>query len=155
RRSRSRGHRGAGRGRATRRGVNVTIHDDLIVHIARFGAALRAHGIAAGIGDEIDATRALAVIDLFDRAEVRRAFHTTFKVRPHDRPQFGALFDAFWTVAPAEAPPAGPRRATRIGDTVPRAKPDGDVRAVAADGERRWPADASAPGYTRDVVLRR
>ena len=34
--------------------------DDLVVHLARFAGALREHGVAAGIGDEIDATNALS-----------------------------------------------------------------------------------------------
>ena len=133
----------------------MTTHDDLIVHLARFGAVLRAHRIGVGIGDEIDAARALTLIDLFDRAEVRRAFRIAFKIRPRDDAQFDALFDSFWTVTRAEAPPPEPRRAARIGDTPPRARADGDVRAVGVDDGRRLPADGSAPGYTRDAVLRR
>ena len=88
--------------------------DDLVVHLARFAGALRDHGVAAGIGDEIDATNALTLIDLFDRDEVRRAFLVAFKIRPRDRAAFDATFDAFWSVsragAPADAAGSGPRR---------------------------------------------
>ena len=71
--------------------------DDLIVHLARFAGVLREHGVEIGVGDEIDATNALTLVDLFDRAEVRRAFQIAFKIRPRDRAVFDALFESFWS----------------------------------------------------------
>jgi uncharacterized protein with von Willebrand factor type A (vWA) domain len=134
----------------------VTTHDDLVVQLARFGGVLRQHGIGAGIGDEIDATRALTLIDLFDRAEVQRAFRIAFKIRPRDRAEFDALFDSFWTVAPAGARPGESLRRRRPSDPLPhRTARDGETRPAAETETRRLPADGSAPGYTRDVVLRR
>jgi uncharacterized protein with von Willebrand factor type A (vWA) domain len=131
--------------------------DDLIVHLARFAGALRVQGIAAGIGDEIDAAHALTLIDIFDRAEVRRAFYIAFKIRPPDRAAFDALFDSFWS-----GTPAGPRRhdapsGRTANDALPhgRATGGGDARAGADDETRRAAADARSPGYTSDVVLRR
>ena len=108
--------------------------DDLVVHLARFAGALREHGVAAGIGDEIDATNALTLIDLFDRDEVRRAFLVAFKIRPRDRAAFDATFDAFWIVSLAARRPrsladAGPvpgragRAAIRGGRAAGRCAP--------------------------------
>jgi uncharacterized protein len=134
----------------------VSASDDLIVHLARFGAALRAHGIAAGLGDEIDATRALTLVDLFDRAEVRRAFHIAFKIRPRDRAEFDALFDSLWAAAPADAHLRESLRSRAAGGALPRGRAsEGDRRGVEQDETRRLPGDTSAPGYTSDVVLRR
>src|SRR5262245_49377350 len=84
---------------------------DLIGHLARFAGVLRGHGIEVGVGDEIDATQALTLVDLFDRAEVRRAFQIALKIRPRDRAVFDPLFDWFWS-EPAGArnrdlPPTG------------------------------------------------
>ena len=128
---------------------------DLIVHLARFAGVLREHGIQVGVGDEIDATKALTLIDLFDRAEVHRALHIAFKIRPLDRTAFDALFRQFWTLAPAD------RRLVELADrpvasgALPRVPTTGETD-TRADYERQQPStDGSTPGYTRDVVLRR
>ena len=131
--------------------------DDLIVHLARFAGVLRGHGIQVGVGDEIDATKALTLIDLFDRAEVQRALQIAFKIRPLDRAAFDALFQSFWALAPAD------RRLVEVADrpvasgALPRSPDDRGRPTHAADDERQQqPAtDGSTPGYTRDVVLRR
>jgi len=128
---------------------------DLIVHLARFAAVLREHGIQVGVGDEIDATKALTLIDLFDRAEVHRALHIAFKIRPLDRTAFDALFRQFWALPPAD------RRLVELADrpvasgALPRVPTTGETD-TRADYERQQPStDGSTPGYTRDVVLRR
>lgn len=130
--------------------------DDLVVHLARFAGVLREHGIQVGVGDEIDATTALTLIDLFDRAEVHRALHIAFKIRPLDRAAFDALFQSFWALAPAD------RRLVEVpdrpvaGGALPRVRTAGET-GTRADHERpRQPAtNGHTPGYTRDVVLRR
>jgi uncharacterized protein len=134
----------------------VTETSGLIVHLARFARVLRGHGIEVGIGDEVDATTALALVDLFDRAEVRRALHIAFKIRPHDRVVFDALFNSLWT---------GAETGTRLLEPVPgrasgRALPQGRVtdykdHSAAQDDRAQPPTDRSEPGYTRDIVLRR
>ena len=124
------------------RGPGVTMADDLVVHLARFAGALREHGVAAGIGDEIDATSALTLIDLFDRDEVRRAFLVAFKIRPRDRAAFDATFDAFWSVSRAGV---RPMRRFRGAPVVPRSGAD----------ERRASAPGSRPGFRRPPAVRR
>jgi uncharacterized protein len=130
--------------------------DDLVVHLARFAGVLREHGIQVGIGDEIDATRAVGLIDLFDRAEVQRTFQIAFKIRPFDRAAFDALFQRFWSLTDDDGPrvPSADRRVANA------ARPAGGAnrgREEIADHERQpeRPTDAGTPGYTRDVVLRR
>ena len=134
----------------------MTLPDDLVVHLARFAGALRQHGVNLGIGDEVDATRALSLIDVFDRDEVRRAFRIAFKIRPGDRATFDAIFDAFWSVRQTRArrPEVVPGRVGAA--TVPPARAAGVVN-VAADrdsNEQRRSGNAR-PGYTPDEVLRR
>jgi len=133
----------------------VPAGDDLIVHLARFARALRGHGMQVGIGDEIDATRALTLIDLFDRAEVQRAFQIAFKIRPPDRAAFDALFQSFWSLAhDARAPQLAERRLATAAlprGTVSRS----DDHSADQEHAPNRPADSGTVGYTRDVVLRR
>src|SRR5262245_17072954 len=74
----------------------------LVAHLARFARALRARRVEVGIGDEIDAANALTLVDLFDRAEVRRALQIVFKIRPRDRVVFDQLFDQLWSVSTSD-----------------------------------------------------
>ncbi|MGE5836779.1 MAG: vWA domain-containing protein [Acidobacteriota bacterium] len=130
--------------------------DDLVVHLARFARALRDHGIQVGIGDEIDATRALTLIDLFDRAEVQRAFQIAFKIRPPDREAFDALFQTYWSLARDDRA----RRQLAERPMATAALPRGTVsrdedHPADQDHSPHRPTDSSTVGYTRDVVLRR
>jgi uncharacterized protein len=134
----------------------VPAGDDLIVHVARFAAALRDHDVEVGIGDEIDATRALTLIDLLDRAEVRRAFQIAFKIRPPDRAAFEALFQQFWSLARDDRD----RRQLAERRSATAAVPRGTVHrdedhAADQDDQPHRPTDSGSLGYTRDVVLRR
>lgn len=70
---------------------------DLLHHVARFAAALRERGIEIGLSEEIDATQALSLVDLTDRAEVYWALRTTFRVRHRDHETFDVLFDLHWS----------------------------------------------------------
>lgn len=130
--------------------------DDLVVHLARFGGVLREHGVEVGVGDEVDAAKALALVDLFDRAEVRRAFHIAFKIRPRDRAVFDALFRWFWRFAEPDVQMRDLVPAGAASGALPRANTnDDDDRLTEQDDPRRPASDGSALGYTRDVVLRR
>ncbi|HEX2442415.1 MAG TPA: VWA domain-containing protein [Vicinamibacterales bacterium] len=126
--------------------------DDLIVHLARFAGALREGGIAVGIGDEADAARALVLIDLADRAEVRRSLLIALKIRPRDREAFDEVFARHWTVEePAAARhvpqlPALGRRA--IGQPRPADRPDGVT-------ERESNESRGSLAYSREAALRR
>ena len=50
-------------GARAERGDGVTTGADLLVHLARFARTLRERGVDIGIGDEIDATTALTLVD--------------------------------------------------------------------------------------------
>lgn len=130
--------------------------DDLVVHLARFAGALRERGVDVGIGDEVDATNALTLIDLFDRDEVRRAFLIAFKIRPGDRAAFGATFDAFWSVSGAGAGATLPVPGCLRTAAMPDGRAAGEVHAAPGryDDERR-PVESGHPGYTPEAILRR
>jgi uncharacterized protein with von Willebrand factor type A (vWA) domain len=134
----------------------VTDDVDLIVHLARFAGLLRGRGIDVGIGDEIDAAKALTLIDLFDRAEVHRAFQIAFRIRPPDRAAFDALFLQFWAASKADGrvPRATEIRAANA--ALPHGRLQGDAHLQPhAESERQPATEAGTPGYTRDVILRR
>jgi uncharacterized protein with von Willebrand factor type A (vWA) domain len=132
----------------------VIVNDDLIVHLARFAGALRGRGIDVAIGDEVDAARALTLLDLFDRAEVQRALQIALKIRPSDRAAFETLFRWFWTLAQCDSQILEPVDRRFAGGAVPRSGATGGSSNLT-DRERRQAADDSTPGYTRDIVLRR
>ena len=134
----------------------MTTSDDLVVHLARFAGVLREHGVEVGVGDEIDATKALTLVDLFDRAEVRRAFQIALKIRPHDRAVFDAVFDWCWSPVQPDARLGEPVPSRIATGAVPLGRPTDDHgRDADEDNRRPLSTDGSTPGYTRDVVLRR
>jgi len=79
---------------------------DLVTATIRFCRLLRARGFLVTPAESRDAVRALEVVDLADRAEVRRALRTVLVTRPEEFPTFDAAFDAFWGgLAEPPAPP--------------------------------------------------
>jgi uncharacterized protein with von Willebrand factor type A (vWA) domain len=64
--------------------------------LARLGGALRERGVPVSVKDELDAARALPLVDTDDRAEVRRALGIALKVPHRVRDLFAQLFDALW-----------------------------------------------------------
>jgi uncharacterized protein with von Willebrand factor type A (vWA) domain len=126
---------------------------DVIAHLARFARLLRERGVRTSLSDEADAARALTLVDLSDRAEVRRAFAIALKILPRDRAVFHELFDRFWgEEEPADLPPderRSPNRAAaarRIAATRP-GRPQDEV--VERESER-----GDTPGYSPEAVLR-
>lgn len=126
---------------------------DLVVHVARFAGALRARGVDAGIGDELDATIALTLIDLLDRHEVRQALRTTLKIRPRDADAFESLFDQWWFCRTAD-----PRSTARV-----RRRPAAGRRSRAMADRAAWPVEPTrsaaptgdTPSYSPERLLRR
>jgi uncharacterized protein with von Willebrand factor type A (vWA) domain len=117
----------------------VIVNDDLIVHLARFAGALRGRGIDVAIGDEVDAARALTLLDLFDRAEVQRALQIALKIRPSDRAAFETLFRWFWTLAQCDSQILEPVDRRFAGGAVPRSGATGGSSNLT-DRERRQAA---------------
>ena len=120
--------------------------DGLIDRHVAFVAALRGAGLPVSLVESLDATQAMAVIDLMDREQLRAAYAAAVVKRAPHRPTFDRLFDLWW-------PPA-------IGDGEDAfGNADGD--GEAADGELQEidPADLDAMkqmlrDQLRDVLLR-
>lgn len=126
---------------------------DLVAHLARFGAALRARGVPVGLSDQMDAATALTLVDVLDPDEVRCTLRIALKVAPDDRAAFDELFDAYWWGEPGAPPP-------------PRQRPPRDHRGplqwawdgrrvhLSASSDTRSP-DGNLPGYAPEVLQRR
>jgi uncharacterized protein with von Willebrand factor type A (vWA) domain len=136
-----------GGGGKSRRGIEA--------RLAQFAAALRAHAIRVGLGDEIDAARGLTLLDLLDRREVRDGLRIALKV-PHEAwATFDSLFEAHWGGEQAQARPAPRREVLRDHRGPPRFRLDGkQVRLVTA-GAPDQGAGEDAPGYSPEALLRR
>jgi uncharacterized protein len=115
--------------------------DGLIDRHVAFVGALRGAGLPVSLAESLDATQAMAAIDLMDRRQLRAAYAAAVVKRAPHRATFDRLFDLWW-------PPA-------IGDgsTAESAAGDG-----AEDLEEVEPADLDAMRQAlreqlRDVLL--
>jgi uncharacterized protein with von Willebrand factor type A (vWA) domain len=146
--------------------------DGLVVHLARFGCALRGRGVGVGLSDEADGLEALSLIDLGDREEVRRALRAALKIRPRDAAAFDELFAQWWSARPprqaAGTPerPAGRPETPRFEDPTrpprprpPRRTPPGTLATPATpetpEDLERGESASSEPGYSPEALLRR
>jgi uncharacterized protein with von Willebrand factor type A (vWA) domain len=147
----------------------------LVAQAAGFGRALRRAGLPADIGAEIDFARALQVVDIGDRAEVRDAGAAVFVRRRDDRPTYDDVFDRYWRARfrlPAEIDPStiepnpdleagkgDPSQDPLLGDER-RADLEQQLRAMlpADEGESEGDADEeltiSPDAYSHSEVLR-
>src|SRR3970040_1913245 len=125
--------------------------------LARFAGALRAEGVRAGLGDEIDAASALTLVDLLDRAEVHRALRIAFKMPRPAWDLFDRLFEEIWDgnaeAAPGRAPARQPPPRNHRGPLQWHWNGE-RVLFAAADDEDEEPSGDS-PGYRPAPMLRR
>ena len=129
--------------------------NDVPLRVARFGRALRAHGVGVTLRDELDAAQALGLVDREDREEVRRALRIALKVPPDAFEAFEGLFGAFWRGETPEVAPVVPRRAPDA-PAAPRGRAlhwDPDTRTMSGPGGSS--AEGARPGYSPEALLRR
>jgi len=127
---------------------------DLIAHIARFAGALRDGGIGVTIGDEIDATRALTLVDISQQQQVFQALRIALKICYPDWPLFDDLFTAWWVELRRADTPAIRRRSKRPAAKsyqVTRGMPG--PRFVTPNDEEDTP-QGDTPGYSAEALLR-
>ncbi len=68
----------------------------LLAQAVGFGRALRAAGLQADLPSAVDFARALTLLDLTDRTEVRAAGAAVFVRRRDERPTYERVFDRWW-----------------------------------------------------------
>jgi uncharacterized protein with von Willebrand factor type A (vWA) domain len=128
----------------------------LVRHLAVFAQALRERGIPVALSDEADALAALTLVDVADRAEVRRALRVALKVRRRHAAAFDELFERLWAPESGEAATAVVNAARDR--RVPHGRPARRLAAAGAgDGERgeRDVPSGDAPAYSPEALLRR
>lgn len=144
----------------------------LVLHLARFGRALRDRGVGVGLSDEADGLEALSLVDLGDRDEVCRALRSAMKIRPRDAAAFDELFARWWSKRPPHEAAEPPRpEQPRFEDPTRPPRPGRQRRSrPAVAGPEREPTPETArrevpagsevpageePGYSPEAVLRR
>ena len=130
--------------------------------LLRLVGQLRAAGVPVATSDVIDATAALAEIDLLDRAQVRAALGATLVKRSEDVRTFEILFGIQFAIRPddrqigAGSGPAGRQIATSL-DRVGTGDGDADLELLdlIMDAVRRGdPRSDADPGRDVDRRLR-
>src|SRR6202795_2246776 len=68
----------------------------LLAEAVGFGRSLRAARLSIDLGASVDFARALTLVDIADREQVRAAGAAIFVRRRDDRPTYDAAFDRWW-----------------------------------------------------------
>ena len=106
----------------------------LLHEVVGFGQALRAAGLAVDLGAAVDYARALPMVDMGEREQVRAAGEAVFVRRRDDREIYDAVFDRGGGASAAGARAiSGPRRCRHPPTT-------GTSRATPPAGLSRRPA---------------
>lgn len=109
----------------------------LFRHAVGFGRALRSAGLAVDLGAAIDYARALALVDLGDREEVRAAGAAIFVRRRDDLPTYDRVFARWWRAPRRSLAAEGPTALRRDSEPPADERGDGARPAEAADGDSR------------------
>jgi uncharacterized protein len=109
----------------------------LLAEAVGFGRALRAAGLAVDLGASIDFARAMALVDVGRRDQLRDAGAAVFVRRRDEREVYDRVFDRFWR-----------RRGRKL--------PSSRVEGVAPDAEREeagQPGSAEESGEGTDATM--
>lgn len=120
--------------------------------LVQFGTALRRHGVIVGTSELLDAARAIDVLGLTDRDQLRAGLAATLLRRAGERQVFDDLFDVFFPAAlgarltvggaplvdlpPTQDAAEKRSRAAALLDELARALASGDDRALDAAAAR-------------------
>ena len=96
-----------------------------------FGRALRVAHLSIDLGASVDFARALTLVDIADREQVRAAGAAVFVRRRDDRPIYDAAFDRWWR-----------RRGSRLPDDYAPSTLSGDEAAADAESTGAAPPEA-------------
>lgn len=123
---------------------DLALHGALSANLVGFCRLLRAQRSGVALGEEQDALRALAAIDLSAPEDFRLSLRTTLAKTPAEQKLFDALFAAYWSLwdragelgRPAPAPPApakapAKRTLTSVRDWLKQGEPTEEEREAA------------------------
>jgi uncharacterized protein with von Willebrand factor type A (vWA) domain len=103
----------------------------LLAEAVGFGRALRSAGLTVDLGAAIDFARALAIVDMGVRSEVRDAGAAVFVRRRDDREVYDLVFDRFWR---------------RRGRLLPKPRGDGGAPDAGRETGQPGASDEAADG---------
>jgi hypothetical protein len=109
----------------------------LLAQAVAFGRALRRSGLQVDLGAEIDFARALEIVDLGDRRDVKAAGAAVFVRRRDDRPVYDSVFDRFWRARFSVPPDWSAEPTERVEGGEP-----GDLEPESAQRGERLPEGA-------------
>lgn len=106
--------------------------------LVRFCRLLREQGLLVAAEETADAHRALSLVDIGDRSEVKLALRVLLASSVADLRPFDTLFDEFWSAvpgAPSFPGPRGPRPPKKAGRHSSSFSMEGWLRAFSGDME--------------------
>ena len=127
---------------------DIALHGALSANVVGFCRLLRAQQSGPALGEEQDALRALAAIDLSDPEDFRLSLRTILAKTPAEQKLFDALFDVYWSIwdraselgQPQPEPPAsaktssnrpGKNGLTSVRDWLKQGEPTEEEREAA------------------------
>ena len=131
--------------------------DELLANLLVFTRALKAAGVSVRAGGVPDAIRAIDIVGLATRADVRDALRAVLISRHEDREPFNRIFEQFWRVWPdgARALPQPMHVPPRVRASVRTVTPGS---AAAERGDRIQSTDerpVAIQTYSPDEIWRR
>ena len=123
----------------TPRGEAIDGHR-LLGAAVEFGRALRTAGLSVDLGAEIDFARALGLVHLGERDDVKAAGAAVFVRRRDDREVYDQAFDRFWR-ARRPFPSDGPAAPTELPEFVDEPPDDGEAPETDAGVEQEDEGD--------------
>ena len=112
----------------------------LLSEAVGFGRALRAAGLHIDLGAAVDYARALPLVDIGDREQVRAAGETVFVRRRDDRETYDAVFDRWWRQRRRQGDFGAPPLQRPAEQALDGEQPDGEAQPS--------PGDTSADQHT-------
>jgi uncharacterized protein with von Willebrand factor type A (vWA) domain len=120
----------------------------LLAEAVGFGRALRAAGLQVDLGAAIDFAKALSLVDMAARAQVRDAGAAVFVRRRDDREVYDRVFDRFWRRRGRSLPPT---RLEGAQPDVDREAGEPGLSDEAADGEGATMSELATLGVQLSV----
>jgi uncharacterized protein len=118
----------------------------LLAEAVGFGRSLRAARLSIDLGAAVDFARALTLVDVADREQVRSAGAAVFVRRRDDRQVYDAAFDAWWRQRRSSlGPESGPPSIRQEDDAATEATPGATPPEAGTEPNAAQPEEGGTP----------